>query len=199
MIPMSYPRRQRNRRLVLAFRDAVLAGCALLAAGAMAGAGIAAAAGSLLLISCLLAVRSRSSVRLARRSAVGLRSEQRVRAELHALSRQGWQVRHSFRWSGGGDVDHLAIGPQWVGMAFPIETKTRSYVSHDLARITAIAMWLVRRRPTWCREGAVPILCLARARGVERWEAGVAVVSSDRLVAVLTRLAGTTPKPGFLR
>ena len=69
----------------------------------------------------------------------------------------------------------------------------------DLARITAVAHWQAQRRSGGGRQRAVPILCLAGTRRVERWEDGVAVVSLDRLVAVLSRLAGTTPKPAFLR
>ena len=130
---------------------------------------------------------------------IGARSEQQVRAQLEALEREGWRIRHSLPWQGGGDIDHLAIAPPGVGLAFAIETKTRTYAPGDLARITTIAHWLVRHGSGWCRHGAVPILCLAGARGIERWEAGVVIVSADRLVPVLSRLAGTTAKPAFLR
>ena len=195
----SYPARQRNRRLAQALRHAVLGLVALVAAGAAASTGPPVLAVVLLTVSCCYAVRSRTSVELARRSAIGARSEDRVRAELRALELEGWCIRHSQRWRGGGDIDHLAIAPVSVGLAFPIETKTRSYGPHDLARITTVAQSLARRRAHWCSEGAVPVLCLAGAHRVERWEAGVAVVSADRLTAVLSRLAGATRRPGFLR
>jgi hypothetical protein len=136
---------------------------------------------------------------LARRSAIGARSEDLVRNRLRALEREGWQIHHSLRWTGGGDVDHVAVAPHQVGLAFAVETKTCTYTGHDVARIYEVAAWLVQRRAGWCRHGAIPILCLAGPRGVERWEAGVAVVAVDRLVPLLRRLSGTTAKPGFLR
>jgi hypothetical protein len=199
MIPMSYPRRQQNRRLVRALKHACIALAALSAAALVAGSGLSGLAGLLLLLGTVSALRSRQSLRLARRSAVGARSEQQVRAQLRELTREGWRVRHSLRWRGGGDIDHVAIAPSGSGLAFPIETKTRRYARGDLDRIDAVAQWIVRRRSSWCRQGAIPIVCLVETRGIERWEGGVAVVSADRLVTLLRRLAGTTRKPGFLR
>lgn len=199
MIPASYPARQRNRRLARGLKDAVLALAILLLAGASAGTRIPALAPALLLLSLVIAARCVRSLRLARRSSIGARSEQRVRAQLEALEHEGWRVEHSLRWRGGGDIDHVAIAPGHVRMAFAIETKTRTYTPGDLARIAAIAQWLSGRRPSWCRRGAVAVLCLAGTGGVERWEGGVAVVSSERLAELLRRLAGTTPKPRFLR
>jgi hypothetical protein len=137
--------------------------------------------------------------RLARRSAIGDRSERHVRCQLQALEREGWTVRHSLRWPGGGDIDHVAVAPAGIGLAFPIETKTQRYTADDLVRIGEIARWMVRRRSGRCARGAIPVLCLAGARGIERWEDGVAVVSAERLMPVLSRLAGTTRKPAFLR
>jgi Holliday junction resolvase len=194
----TYPERQRNRRLVRALESAGGAAIALLLAGL--GLIVGWNAVSLMLLSCSLALgwRSRRWLQLAKRSAVGARSEQKVRAVLQDLEREGWTVRNSLRWPHGGDVDHVAIAPG-EGLAFAIETKTRSYRPSDLARITAIADWLARRRARWCPQGAAPVLCLAARRGIESWQGGVAVVSADRLASVLSRLAGTTPKPRFLR
>ena len=56
-----------------------------------------------------------------------------------------------------------------------------------LARVHEQAVWLSRRRRRWCRRGALPVLCLVRARGVERVEQNVLVVSIDRLLPVLRR------------
>jgi hypothetical protein len=47
------------------------------------------------------------------------------------------------------------------------------------------AMWLSRRRRRWCRRGAVPVVCVVRAHGVQRLEQNVLVVSIDRLMPVL--------------
>ena len=99
-----------------------------------------------------------------------------------------------------GETSITSRSPRpWSGLAFAIETKTRTYRPHDLARDRPIAQWLAKLTAAGAACGAVPVLCLAGSHGIERWEAGVAVVSADRLVPVLTRLAGTTAKPRFLR
>jgi len=46
---------------------------------------------------------------------------------------------------------------------------------------------------------ALPVVCLARRRGVEHVEAGVLVVSIDRLTSALGTFAGLRDRPGFLR
>ena len=198
MRALSYPRRQQYRRLLDALKAVAVAAVALLLALAAAGAGMGLPALGLAVLAAALAVRSRRSLSLARRSRIGANSEQEVRVALRWLEREGWRTRHSLRWHHGGDIDHIAIAPQSAGVAFAIETKTRTYTPGDLARVSEIAVWLRMRRRRWCRYGAVPVLCLAGTRGVERWEGGVAVVSLDRLLSILCRLAGTTRKPWFL-
>ena len=47
------------------------------------------------------------------------------------------------------------------------------------------AVWLTRRRRRWARNGALGVMCLVRARGVERVDEDVLVVSIDRLTHVL--------------
>ncbi|HET9104651.1 MAG TPA: hypothetical protein VFN55_14965 [Solirubrobacteraceae bacterium] len=47
------------------------------------------------------------------------------------------------------------------------------------------AVWLSRRRRRWCRRGALPAICLVRARGVERVDQNVLVVSIDGLLPAL--------------
>lgn len=196
---LSYPRRQQVRRIRCALQDAALGLGAVLMAAVAAPAGMTLVAVALVTTGVALSIRSRRWLRLARRSRIGALSEERVRGRLAVLEREGWRIRHSLRWRGGGDIDHVAIAPGSGAMAFAIETKTRSYQLHDLERIIEVARCLRRRRTRWYREGGVPVLCLAGTRGVERWEAGVAIVSPDRLVTVLRRLAGTTARPGFLR
>ena len=71
-----------------------------------------------------------------------------------------------------------------------VETKTRAYDDRHLARVCDQAAWLSRRRRRWCRRGAVPVVCLVRARGVQRLERNVLVVSIDRLIPVLRSAAG---------
>lgn len=196
---LTYPRRQRYRRLAHALLMAVLAACAVSLAAVAALAGMSSAAIALAVLGVGLGLRARRWGGLARRSLIGARSEERVRRRLEALEREGWEIRHSLRWRHGGDIDHLAIAPGPDALAFAIETKTVSYSASDLARIGVIAGGLGHRRPRWRRRAAMPILCLAGVRGVECSEAGVLVLSVDRLLPVLRRAAGLSPRPGFLR
>ncbi len=82
----------------------------------------------------------------------------------------------------------MAISPS--GLGFAIETKTRTYDHRQLGLVVEQARWLGRRRRRWCRRGALAVLCVVRAAGVERYEHGVLVVSVDRLVRVLWEAAG---------
>jgi len=192
----SYPRRQQHRRL----RRAVASGTASLAACPFAvvaaSTGTTAVAGALLLIMLALMIDAHHWMRLAGRSRVGARSEDEVRRALAPLEADGWRLRHSLPYRGRGDIDSVAIAP--TGTAFAIETKTRAFDAHHLAGVREMAAWLCRRRRRWCRRGALPVLCVVRARGVERVEDGVLVVSVDRLVASLRAAAGTSPRPAFL-
>ena len=143
-----------------------------------------------------LAVDARRWMRLAARSGVGARSEDQVRRVLGGLEAEGWRLRHSLPWGGRGDIDSVAIAP--TGIAFAIESKTRTFDARHLAHARQTAAWLYRHRRRWCRRGALPVLCVVRARGLEGVEDGVLVVSLDRLVSVLRAGAGTSPRPGFL-
>ncbi len=96
-------------------------------------------------------------------------------------------MRHSVRWRGHGDIDSVAIVP--TGIAFAIETKTRRYDHGHLAGVREQAVWLSCRRRRWCRNGAVPALCVVRARGERRWEDGVLILSVDRLARSLEMAA----------
>jgi hypothetical protein len=106
-----------------------------------------------------------------------------VRRALAPLEAEGWRLRHSLAWQGRGDIDSVAIDP--TGVAVAIETKTRTYDSCHLARVREQGAWLSRRRRRWSRRGTLAVLCLARARGVERLEHDVLVVSIDRLTPEL--------------
>jgi Nuclease-related domain len=157
------------------------------AAGPAAALGIAAAG---------LVAYARRWARLARRSGVGARSERRVRRALAPLRAEGWGVRHPLNWRGRGDIDHVAIAPRAVGLAFVIETKTRTYAADQIARTAACARWVASRRRRWCPRGAVPVLFVMRPDGTQRSENGVLVVSIDHLTVALRDSAGTrTPGP----
>ena len=109
---------------------------------------------------------------------------------LTPLQAEGWRLRHSLRWQGGGggDIDSVAVSP--TGIAVAIETKTRTYDGCHLARVREQAAWLSRRRRRWARNGAFGVMCLVRARGVEHVEHDVLVVSIDRLTHALRAAAG---------
>jgi hypothetical protein len=193
---LTFPRRQQYRRL----RRSAASGAAGLAAGAFAviaaDAGAFAVGGLLSLIMLGLVIDARRWPRLAGRSRVGARSEDEVRRALAPLEAEGWRLRHSLPYRGRGDIDSVAIAP--TGIAFAIEIKTRTFDAHHLASIREMAAWLYRRRRRWCRRGALPVLCVVRARGVEHVEDGVLIVSIDRLVAVLRGAAGLSQRPAFL-
>jgi len=192
----SFPRRQQARRL----RRAAGSGSAAIVAGAFAASaasiGVTALAGLLALVMAVLLLDARRWVRLAARSRVGARSEDAVRQALGGLEAEGWRLRHSLAWGGRGDIDSLAIAP--TGVAFAIECKSRTFDARHLAHARQTAAWLYRRRRRWCRQGAVPVLCVVRAGGLEGVEDGVLVVSVDRLASVLNARAGTSSRPGFL-
>jgi hypothetical protein len=118
MFRWSFPRRQQYRRV----RRAAVSAVAGLAAGAVAvltaGSGDLAVAGVLLLIMVGLLIYAGQWSRLAGRSRVGACSEAEVRRVLAPLRAEGWRLRHSLAWRGGGDIDSLAIGP--MGVAFAI-------------------------------------------------------------------------------
>jgi hypothetical protein len=82
----------------------------------------------------------------------------------------------------------VAIAPN--GVAVVIETKTMTYERRHLALLHDKTAWLARRRRRWARRGALGVMCLVRARGVERVEHDVLVVSVDRLIHVLRVAAG---------
>jgi Nuclease-related domain len=190
---VNYARRQQYRRLSHAGMAAAASITAALLGLVLAGAGAATAAAVSLLAAVALGLQARHWVALAGRSRVGARSEVEVRRTLAVLQREGWRLRHSLPWQGHGDIDSLAIAPTRVG--FAIESKTRAYDHRHLARVCDQAAWLSRRRRRWCRRGAVPVVCLVRAGGVQRLERNVLVVSIDRLIPVLRGAVGGVGRP----
>jgi Holliday junction resolvase-like predicted endonuclease len=143
-----------------------------------------------------LLIYARHWLRLAGRSRVGARSEDEVRRVLAPLRAEGWRLRHSLPYRRRGDIDSVAIAP--TGIACAIEVKTRSFDARHLGGVREMAEWLHRRRRRWCGGGALAVVCVVRARGLERVEDGVLIVSLDRLVAALRVAAGTSRRPAFL-
>jgi hypothetical protein len=70
--------------------------------------------------------------------------------------------------------------------------KTSRYEDRHLVVVGEQAAWLWRFRRRWCRHVVVPVMCVARARGLHRWEEGVLVVSIDRVVPALHLAADWT-------
>ena len=192
----SYPRRQQYRRLRRAIVSAAISATAGGLAVAAAGAGATAAAGALLLLMGGFLIDARRWLHLAARSRVGARSEDAVRRALSGLEAEGWRVRHSLEWGGRGDIDSVAFAP--TGIGFAIDSKTRTFDERHLAHARQTAAWLYRHRRRWCRRGALPVLCVVQARGLEEVCDEVLVVSLDRLAPALRARAGTSHRPGFL-
>jgi hypothetical protein len=188
---VNYARRQQYRRLSHAGKAALGSAVAGLLGMAVASAGVLALAGLLVLTAVGLGLYTRHWVSLARRSRVGAGSEDAVQGALAPLRAEGWRLRHSLPWQGRGDIDSVAIAP--TGVAVAVETKTRTYGERHLARVREQAAWLSRRRRRWARNGALGVMCLVRARGVERVEDDVLVASIDRLTHVLRVAAGMGP------
>ena len=179
---LNYARRQQYRRLSRAAMAAMASGASVLLALAVAGAGAVPAAGAVLVLALGFGLYARHWLSLAERSRVGARSEDDVRRALAPLRADGWRLRQSLPWCGRGDIDSLAIAP--TGVAYVVETKTRAYDDHHLARVREQAAWMSRRRRRWCRRGTVPVVCVVRACGVQRLEKNVLVVSIDQLIPV---------------
>ena len=183
-VMVSYPRRQQLRRLQSAARLAVYAAIAAAASWLLASAG---QIGLAVIVGALAAgfgLWSRRAARLARRSRVGAESEAQVRRALKPLTREGWHVAHGVDWPGRGDLDHVLLSPSGIG--FVIETKTLRYSRAHVVRTVDAARWLARKRRRYpC--GVLPVVCVTRARRVERFESEVLVVSLDRLMTALRR------------
>jgi len=113
-----------------------------------------------------------------------------VRHTLSALAGEGWNVRHGVNWQRQGDLDHVLLAPSGVG--FVIETKTLRYTQEHLLRTVYAARWLMRPRHRY-RRGVVPVLCMARARGVEHVKDGILIVSLDRVLHALRAEATNEP------
>jgi hypothetical protein len=115
---VNYPRRQQYRRA----GRAATTGAGAVVVAALALAAMSLGTLSLTLVLLLLAVALGAYAchwaRLAGRSRVGARSEEQVQRALAPLAAEGWRLRHSLRWHGGGDIDSLAIAP--AGIAFAI-------------------------------------------------------------------------------
>lgn len=193
---MNFPRRQQYRRLGRAIATTL---------GAVVAAGLAALAASLGSFSLALVlllgavapgVYARHWARLAGRSRVGARSEEQVQRALAPLAAEGWRLRHSLPWQWRGDIDSVAIAPS--GIAFAIETKTRTFDDQHLDRVHEMALWLHARRRRWCPAGALPVLCVVHASRLERFEADVLIVSLDRLLPAMRSAAGKLERPAFL-
>jgi hypothetical protein len=191
---MTHARRQQYRHLTRSAGYALAAAAMLPVAlsGSLTGKGALMAVTLVVLAGGLWLAASRSKPR-AGRWRVGADSERAVRLLLNELGSSGWVVRNGVRWPGGGDIDHLVRSPD--GLGFAIETKTLSFSQEHLGRAEATAHRAGRRRRRYPR-GVIPVLCVVRPRRVEACCGDVVVVSMDRLLPVLKRLAVNTRHRG---
>ena len=187
---MNYARRQQYRRLSHAGKAGLGSVIAALFGLVIASAGAAALAG-LLLLAAVRAGSLRSALAFARWSQSSRRPLRGRGAARARPSPGGGVFGTRCRGRVGGDIDPLAIAPG--GIAIAIESKTRTYDPGHLARVREQAAWLSRRRRRWARNGALGVMCVVRARGIERVEDDVLVVSIDRLTHVLRVAARTGP------
>ena len=193
---VNFARRQQYRRLMRAAMAAAGSAAVAMLGLLAAGAGAMTLGGLLLCGAVALGMYARRWLALAGRSRVGARSEDEVQRALARLEGEGWRLRHSLPWRGRGDIDSVAIAP--TGVAFAIESKTRTFDARHVAGVREMALWLHRRRQRWCPRGAFPVLCVVRASGLERIDGGVLIVSLDRLVPALRVAAGLSKRPAFL-
>jgi hypothetical protein len=114
---MNYARRQQYRRLSRAGRLGLAGVTVALLAMLLLSIGFALPGGLLLALAATIGVRARYWMSLAGRSRVGAHSEDEVRRALAPLEQHGWQLRHTLRWQGGGDIDSVATAPNGVGFA----------------------------------------------------------------------------------
>jgi len=152
----------------------------------LAAAGLALPTLALVLCAGVLAFGASRELKVSRRNRVGADSEAEVRRALKSLKRGGWSVRHGVGVRTGGDLDHLLRAPSGVG--FVIETKTARYTQAHGTRTIHAARRLARRRRRY-PGGVVPVLCIVRARHLERVENDALVVSLDRLLPALRAAA----------
>ena len=151
---------------------------------------------------CLSSSRSACSLKLAAGCAspvaavLGRARRTRFGEQPPPLEAEGWRLRHSLLYRGRGDIDSVAIAPTEI--AFVVETKTRTFDAHHLASVREMAACLCRQRRCWSPRGALPVLCVVRARGLERVQDEVLFVSLDRLVVALRTAAGASQRPAFL-
>ncbi len=93
---------------------AMASGVTALLALSGASAGAAFPAGVLLVLALMFAPSPAAGCRLPDAAAWAARSADEVRLALAPLQAEGWRLRHSLHWRGGGDMDSLAIAPTGV-------------------------------------------------------------------------------------
>ena len=182
---MNYPRRQQLRRLSHAAEAATASAAAALLGFVTAGAGAQTAAAVLLLSAAGLALYARHWLSLAGRSGVGARSEDEVRRRARAAS--GGRVAAAALAALAGARGHRLVGDRAERRGVRDRDQDEGVRRSPSRSGADQAAWLSRRRRRWCRRGAVAVVCLVRARGVQRLERDVLVVSIDRLIPALRR------------
>ncbi len=174
---------RRARRLEAASAASLIGLGACLAVAAAAGPGVAGLGAVALAL--VLGRLARERLSLARCHRRGGEGEQRVGRRLASLRRDGWVVAHDVPKPSGGNVDHVAVGPD--SHLFTIETKLSRFGRAELVQAHAHARWAQRH---FAVESVVAVLCVADGRAQPRLYAGVWCMGAPSLVGFLRRFPG---------
>jgi HEAT repeat protein len=137
---INYARRLQYRRLSRAGAAAAAGSGGVLLAAVLASDGARSLGGLVLVLALGLGLYSRHWLSLARRSAVGARSEDAVRRVLQPLQAEDWRMRHSLQWQGEGDIDSVAIAPTGIAIDRDEDQDVRRAASRSRARAGGVAV-----------------------------------------------------------
>jgi hypothetical protein len=123
---------------------------------------------------------------------VGARAERRIGKSLDRLVDKGWFVLHGYKREWGGDIDHVAIGPNG---AFMVETKSYAFRRSDLRRAAWNAAWLKEKLEIRWVTG---VLCVNEDRP-PMLEGAIWVMGHDELLPWLEKQRDTPVDPDRAR
>ncbi|SRR6266511_1075641 len=123
---------------------------------------------------------------------IGARAERRIGRELDRLAEKGWFVLHGYKRDWGGDIDHLAVGPNG---AYMVETKSYAFRRSDLRRAAWNAAWLREKLHIRWVTG---VLCVNEARPPTR-EGAIWVMGHDELLPWLEKQRDAAVDPDRAR
>jgi hypothetical protein len=137
----------------------------------------------LYVLAAIAALVAWGSLRESSRWTRGAGGERRVARALRPLERRGWQIDHDVAKPRGGNVDHVALGPNGL---FTIETKLNRFGKRELTQARGHAVWAARQYHQY----ATPVLCVANSRRRPKRYAGVWCMGPRHLRRFLARHRG---------